>query len=77
MAPSPDPVFAQRLRSTSNWRNGLARDVRSGWQSPKSPSLGEHDPFARAAARFAAELELTAAVYDLVHQGLGPAAAAE
>ena len=77
MAPSPDPAFAQRLRSTSNWRVGLARDVRSEWQNPVPTSLGDHDPFARAAARFAAELELTAAVYDLVHEGLGPAAPPE
>jgi hypothetical protein len=72
MATSPDLAFARRLRSTSNWRLGLAREVRSEWQQPVSPSLGEHDPFARAAARFAAELELTAVVYDLVHEGLGP-----
>ncbi len=72
MASAQDVAFAQRLRSTSNWRAGLAHDVRSDWHPPASSSLGQHDPFALAAARFAAELELTAAVYDLVHQGLGP-----
>jgi hypothetical protein len=72
MATSSKAAFARRLRSTSNWRNGLAHDVRSEWQQPGSRSLGDDDPFAKAAARFAAELELTAAVYELVHEGLGP-----
>jgi hypothetical protein len=72
MALAQDQAFARRLRSTSNWRAGLAHEVRSEWHTPASPSLGEHDPFARAAARFASELELTAVVYELVHEGLGP-----
>lgn len=76
MGSTKDVAFAQRLRSTSNWRAGLAYDVRSDWHQPVPSSLGDHDPFERAAARFAAELELTAAVYELVHQGLGPSDAA-
>ena len=72
MGSAQDVAFARRLRSTSNWRAGLAHDVRTGWRPPVPSSLGDHDPFERAAARFAAELELTAAVYDLVHEGLGP-----
>ena len=72
MASAQDVAFARRLRSTSNWRAGLAHDIRSDWHQPIPSSLGHHDPFERAAARFAAELELTAAVYDLVHEGLGP-----
>lgn len=75
MASEQDHEFAQRLRSTSSWRAGLADDVRSEWHTSASPSLGERDPFARAAARFASELELTAVVYDLVHEGLRPGAA--
>ena len=71
MAESTELAFARRLRSTSNWRLGLAHEVRSQWHQPVASSLGDDDPFARAAARFAAELELTAVVYDLVHDGLG------
>lgn len=63
-----DP-FPVRLRGAGRWRRSLAADARM-WQAAPGSSLGDLDPMRRAAARFAAELDLTATVYELIHEGL-------
>lgn len=68
-APSPSDVFPVRLRGTSRWRRELAHDARR-WGTTTATDLQDLNPFTRAACRYAAELELTAAVYDLVHDGV-------
>lgn len=61
--------FATRLRGTGRWRRSLAADARQ-WTSAADSRLGDLDPVRQAAARFAAELDLTATVYELIHEGL-------
>lgn len=74
-APASPDMFPVRLRGTSRWRRELARDARR-WGTLAENELRDLDPFTRAACRYAAELELTATVYDLVHDGVSRGGAA-